>query len=299
MRERIVSGIVLVILLVLILLSGGYVLSISLLLVALVASFEMSRAFALRDTRNRDMDTGGGEAEKLEAHNTESDKRGINKYSGMEVVGYIGVLIHYGFIIRSNGDPRYFIGTVILFFFAETLIYVIRFPAYHISRLSDTIFIYLYAPVMLSFLCLIRDLEFGAWFVWLPFLAWISDTCAYAGGSLFGKHKLCPGLSPNKTVEGSISGFIGSVIISGIYGCALSYFTSFNENVLLACLIIGAACGVFGQLGDLLASGIKRDRGIKDYGRLIPGHGGIMDRFDSVIFLTPLVYFLIKLLLKL
>ena len=319
MKTRIVSGIILVILLVVILTSGGIVSAVCLCMVALVASYELSRAFALRDTRDRNVPAEEmsesafsfietvaikvqDKDQDTDISSTSSEPKysdGKKSVSGMEIVGYLGVILHYTLIILTDGDPRYFIGTMITFFFAETLIYVVRFPAYHISRLSDTIFCFLYAPVCLSFLCLIRDLEYGEWFVWLPFLAWVSDTFAYFSGRAFGKRKLCPKLSPHKTIAGSVGGFLGAVVLAGLYGYFLYTYTPYNERVIWACLTIGFACGIFSQLGDLLASGIKRDRGIKDYGKLIPGHGGIMDRFDSVIFITPIVYFLITTLLRL
>ena len=308
MKTRVISGIVLVVLLAVILTSGGMVSDVCLCLVALVASYELSRAFALRDTRDRS--TGQESSSKANSPvsegkdvsnaqtRTDEKRSALQSVSGMEVVGYLGVIAHYTLIVLTGGEPRFFIGTMIAFFFAETLIYVTRFPAYHISRLSDTIFCFLYAPVCLSFLCLIRDLEYGEWFVWLPFLAWVCDTFAYLTGRAFGKHKLCPKLSPHKTIEGAVGGFFGVVIAAGLYGYFLSSFTEYNERVIFACLAIGASCGIFSQLGDLMASGIKRDRGIKDYGKLIPGHGGIMDRFDSVIFITPIVYYLITTFLR-
>ena len=187
---------------------------------------------------------------------------------------------------------------IIGFIFAETLIYVVRFPRYSVSQLTEVIFTFLYAPVMLSFLYLIRRLYGGEWFVWLPFLAWACDTCAYLAGRAFGKHKLCPALSPKKTVEGAIGGLLGCALIAGAYGLILPHYTAYNERVVWACLLIGLLCGVLSQLGDLLASGIKRDKGIKDYGNLIPGHGGVMDRFDSVIFMLPVVYFMIVFFLQ-
>lgn len=271
MKERVISGAVIAVLLVLMLTSGGYVLAGILCLLSLMAFYELVRAFGIR-------------------------KEG--KISAMEMVGYIGVLAHYLLLALSRANARFFIGTVISFVFAETLIYVVRFPNYSVSQLTEIIFMFLYAPVMMSFLYLIRNLYFGEWFIWLPFVAWVSDTFAYLTGRMFGKHKLCPGLSPKKTVEGAIGGALGATIVAGIYGLILPHYTSYNERVVWACLLIGLLGGILSQLGDLLASGIKRDKGIKDYGALIPGHGGIMDRFDSVIFMLPVVYFMIVFFLQ-
>ena len=280
MKTRIISGIIIAVLLLLTLSSGGNLLAVCLCAVSLVASYELSRAFGLRATR-RDRDDA-------------SKEDGSEKISAMETVGYLGVVLHYDILVLSGGDARFFIGTVITFILAETLIYVIRFPAYHVSHLTDTVFCFLYAPVMLSFLFLIRELAWGHLLVWLPFLSWVCDTSAYFCGMAFGKHKLCPRLSPKKTVEGSVGGVFFTTVVAAVYGVILPGRSEYyNKRVIWACMLIGLACGILSQLGDLLASGIKRDRGIKDYGTLIPGHGGIMDRFDSVIFVTPVVYFLI------
>ena len=124
--------------------------------------------------------------------------------------------------------------------------------------------------------------------VWLViFGAFGTDVMAYFAGVALGKHKLCPSISPKKTIEGSIGGILGSVIICGAFGAV------FAKEYLIHCLILGLLCGVFSQFGDLTASIFKRKMGIKDYGNLIPGHGGILDRFDSVLFTAPLVYYYI------
>ncbi|MBR5969895.1 MAG: phosphatidate cytidylyltransferase [Lachnospiraceae bacterium] len=271
MKIRVISGIALVVIFVPVMLLGGYVLAAMLCLLSLIATLELSRAFGYRQEGKR---------------------------SAMEIIGYLAVLVHYLLLVISRANPRFFIGTIIGFIFAETLIYVVRFPRYSVSQLTEVIFTFLYAPVMLSFFYLIRRLYGGEWFVWLPFLAWACDTCAYLAGRAFGKHKLCPALSPKKTVEGAIGGLLGSALIAGAYGLILPHYTAYNERVVWACLLIGLLCGVLSQLGDLLASGIKRDKGIKDYGSLIPGHGGVMDRFDSVIFMLPVVYFMIVFFLQ-
>ena len=114
---------------------------------------------------------------------------------------------------------------------------------------------------------------------------------AYFSGYLLGKHKLCPHISPKKTIEGSVGGVIGSVVLSGLFG----YF--FMDDVLVHCMIIGVLGGIISQFGDLTASVFKRKMGIKDYGNLIPGHGGILDRFDSVLFTGPMVYYYIVLVM--
>lgn len=128
--------------------------------------------------------------------------------------------------------------------------------------------------------------------IWLVLLsAFCTDIFAYFSGYLFGKHKLCPVLSPKKTIEGAIGGTLGSVICCGLFG----YFVI--PRIWLHCLVIGLIGAVLSQCGDLTASAYKRKMGIKDYGNLIPGHGGIMDRFDSVLFTAPVVYYYIQFIL--
>ena len=138
---------------------------------------------------------------------------------------------------------------------------------------------------------LVEQTQYGI-LIWLVVLtAFGTDIMAYFSGFLFGKHKLCPKISPKKTIEGSIGGTLGSVVLSGLFG----FF--FAPEILVHCLIIGVLGGIVSQFGDLTASIFKRKMGIKDYGNLIPGHGGILDRFDSVLFTGPLVYYYIVLVI--
>ena len=125
-------------------------------------------------------------------------------------------------------------------------------------------------------------------FIWLVVLASFgSDVCAYFSGYFLGKHKLAPVLSPKKTIEGAVGGVIGASLCCTLFG----YLAC--PEWLIHCMIIGCLGGAVSQCGDLTASAFKRKMGIKDYGNLIPGHGGIMDRFDSVIFTAPFVYYYI------
>ena len=117
--------------------------------------------------------------------------------------------------------------------------------------------------------------------------AWIADTGAYFTGVAFGKHKLCPEISPKKTIEG----FVGGITFTGIaYAVAFSIRTEFTVGRAAAAFAIGAVCAVIGTIGDLSASMVKRQIGFKDYGKIMPGHGGLMDRFDSVLFVLPTFY---------
>lgn len=129
----------------------------------------------------------------------------------------------------------------------------------------------------------LRDLEGGEYIYLLVFIgAWITDTFAYFTGVLFGKHKLIPHVSPKKTVEGSIGGTVFCILSFLLFGFILNQFFSFQADYLALC-VSGLIVAVVSQVGDLCMSVIKRERGIKDYGNVFPGHGGMMDRFDSIL----------------
>lgn len=143
-------------------------------------------------------------------------------------------------------------------------------------------------PFMLSALVRILQMSGGRFLIFIPFLmAFLSDTGAYFVGVFFGKHKLCPVISPKKTVEGLIGGIVTAVVGMLIFGLIIERFYMFRVNYLLA-LVYGLMGSVASVIGDLSMSVIKRQTGIKDYGNLIPGHGGILDRFDSVMITAPL-----------
>lgn len=136
----------------------------------------------------------------------------------------------------------------------------------------------------------------GRYFIMLPFImAFLSDSGAYFAGKYFGKHKLAPVISPKKTVEGAVGGVLGAVAGMLIYGLVLQFAFDFTVNYFYAILygLIGSLGGAF---GDLCFSVIKRQTGIKDYGNLIPGHGGILDRFDSMMLVGPLAELLLILI---
>lgn len=146
--------------------------------------------------------------------------------------------------------------------------------------------------VFFSYHVVMIDQRAGTLFLWPVLLtAFGTDIFAYFTGFVLGKHKLCPSISPKKTIEGAIGGIAGSVLLCGLFG----YF--FLEPLFFHCLVIGLLGSVFAQLGDLTASIFKRKMGIKDYANLIPGHGGILDRFDSVLFTAPFVYYYIMLMI--
>lgn len=129
----------------------------------------------------------------------------------------------------------------------------------------------------------------GDFLLFLFALLWVGDTAAMGFGSWLGKHRLAPAVSPNKSVEGFVGGVIGALIVS-----LCLYFWKFQAAGLWHILAVGLLCSLFGQLGDLVESMWKRSLGIKDSSALIPGHGGILDRFDSLLFAAPVMYIYFK-----
>jgi phosphatidate cytidylyltransferase len=271
LKTRVISGIGIAIVLVIALLCRGYVLGGISLIVAEIGYYELTRALGVHNDRNNP---------------------GV-----LTIIGMIGVFMHYALLIYLK-DIRTFLPVIMFVFFAVMTIYVVTFPKYKAHQAVGAVFSFIYAPVMLSFIILLSNSEYGQYYVFVPFVAWICDTFAYLTGRAFGRHKMAPVLSPHKTVEGGLGGILFSVVAGCIFGVVMSEFAGGSEKMIPAFMIITLVAGIISQIGDLAASAIKRDRGIKDYGSLIPGHGGIMDRFDSVIFVTPFIYILVDFILR-
>ena len=150
--------------------------------------------------------------------------------------------------------------------------------------------------LLLSLIRIFQIPQIGPFLVLLPLVAaWGSDTCALFAGILFGKHKLAPFVSPKKTVEGAVGGVVGATVIMLAVVAVFNRFTPVDIP-FFAAAVLGAVGAVIGQLGDLTFSVIKRQTGIKDYGHIFPGHGGVLDRFDSVIFVAPVVELVLQIL---
>jgi phosphatidate cytidylyltransferase len=207
------------------------------------------------------------------------------------VIGYAAGVIYY--LLLYFNLEQYQRLLIIAFLMMLLFVIVFRFAQYKMEQISVTFFGLFYVSIMLSYIYQVRMLEDGALLVWLIFISsWGSDTCAYCVGVLLGKHKIAPKLSPKKSVEGCIGGVIGATLIGFLYAAVFSNNITVVKNPQLAFALICTVSSVISQIGDLAASAIKREYVIKDYGTLIPGHGGILDRFDSVIFTAPIVYFL-------
>jgi len=211
----------------------------------------------------------------------------------LAVVSYLAAAACYGLIYFDK--THYSMVMVIAYLVVLMGIYVLTFPKYHAGQVMTAFFGLFYVAVMISFIYQVRMLESGAFLVWLIFIcSWGCDTSAYCVGMLIGKHKMAPVLSPKKSVEGGIGGIVGAVLIGVIYTSIVKEHITIFPNPVFSVAIVCAVGAVISQIGDLAASAVKRNYNVKDYGNLIPGHGGILDRFDSVIFTAPVIYFLIQ-----
>ena len=176
-------------------------------------------------------------------------------------------------------------------------LYVFTFPSFKTEEITGAFFGVCYVPVMLSFLYQTRSMHDGAYLVWLIFLSsWGCDTCAYCVGMLIGRHKLAPVLSPKKSIEGAVGGVAGAALLGFLYATVFGASMAEVQNPQVACALACAIAAVISQIGDLAASAIKRNHQVKDYGHLIPGHGGILDRFDSMLFTAPAIFFAVTFL---
>lgn len=163
-----------------------------------------------------------------------------------------------------------------------------------LADVAEVFFISVFVTVFLWHIALLRSLdEGGKYLIWAVFIgACMSDTTAYFVGRFLGKHKLAPKISPKKTWEGSVGGVLGAVLGFLIYGFVLSKYFGFQINII-PLVILGVLSSVAAQTGDLSASIIKRECSIKDFGNVLPGHGGFLDRFDSILFTAPVVYYFV------
>ena len=259
-KTRLLSGIVLVILAILLIVSGGEVLLFSTLVVSCIGMFELYRVF---------------QVEK----------------SLLAMAGYLAAVVFY-----CNLEWTFlpdilmlFMGFMILLMF----IYVFSYPKYKADQVMAVFFGVFYVAVMLSYVYQIRMLENGLYLAFLVFFcSWGCDTCAYCVGMLIGKHKMSPKLSPKKSIEGAVGGVLGSALLTALYCFIFRGPMALTGAEIGILALIAAISGLISMVGDLTASAIKRNYDIKDYGHLIPGHGGILDRFDSMIITAPIIYFL-------
>ncbi len=215
--------------------------------------------------------------------------RQIHRLAGMGMGLILSLFVVYG-------ELKYFVpflALMICLLCAFYLMTVENLPSV-ISHLGTTLFGMFYVGFLLSHIILVRNqIDGGRWVLFLIITVWAGDIIALFSGTLFGRHKLYPKISPNKTYEGLLGAVIGSVVIGWLY--ASLFLPGFDKGV---CLLITIALGLLGQLGDFTESMIKRSAQVKDSGSLFPGHGGVLDRIDSFLFSTPFFYYLLPLLIQ-
>ena len=213
----------------------------------------------------------------------------ISAYSAV-----LGALIPFWFYFSSSPAQVFvalFIYVVLLF--AEA---IGSKKQVTLEKMGSAFFVSIMIPVFLSCFIRIMKLDHGQYYILLPFVAaFTSDAFALFAGLLFGKHKMAPNLSPKKTWEGAVGGLLGSMVCVLVYAAIVSLVWGAKANYLVFALY-GLLGSVVSQFGDLSFSYIKREYGIKDYGNLLPGHGGVLDRFDSVMFCGPLTEIMLLLL---
>ena len=249
--KRLSSGIIGIILLVLVVTKGGFYLSTSIFIISLIGLREFYKALNNLEIRPN------------------------------ELIGNLGTIA----IFLANLTPGNSVDLVVTFIIITLLISTLFEKDTKIQDISATLLGILYVPFLIFHVSYLD----GTNYIWLVFIiAFGTDTFAYLAGNLFGKRKLCPTISPKKTIEGSIGGVIGSLFLTIIFAIVMEI------NPLWKLMILSILTSIISQLGDLVASKIKRIAKIKDYGFIMPGHGGILDRFDSIILAAPVIYYYVK-----
>lgn len=248
MKTRIISGLIGFILLLAIVGSGGMLLNISIFTLTIVGIYEFHKA--------------------------------VKNIDNIKPISYLNYMLAISFFLMNFSGENLLTLVMFLYIIIILSTYVLK-TIYTIQDVAVTILGGLYVPFFFYHMYLLN----GQKYIWLVFLgAFATDTFAYFCGMFFGNKKLCPGISPKKTIAGSIGGTIGSIIILLVF----SKYFNIGNNIEI--IILGIIISVMSQIGDLTASRIKRASGIKDYGKLMPGHGGVLDRFDSILFVAPIVY---------
>ena len=261
MKKRIISGVIGAVLLIAVLLSDKIILNIGIAVVSFIALLEMYEAV------------------------------GLTKYLPLKILGLVA---SFSFTFAYSFDNKLLMPVMYLYILALFGFYMKKDSNLKLHDISKLFFLTIFVCFFLVHLVFIRKLPLGQYLIWMVFIsAFLTDTFAFATGKIFGKHKLCPRLSPKKTIEGSIGGVIGCCVSLLIYGLIVQFVFNIGVNYSNL-MLLGIISSATSQFGDLAASRIKRQYGIKDYGKIRPGHGGVMDRFDSVMFTAPIVYIIVS-----
>ena len=215
-------------------------------------------------------------------------------------VGYV-FTVGYFAVVFVFGVGQWLLIAVTLFIIVVQTCLVVLFNRIALEDVIATVYGFLYVPFLLSFIVLVREFTFGHIYVWLIFTsAFGCDTFAYVTGTTVGRRKLVNTPSPKKSVEGLIGGVLGAALVGWLYGFFITRFASDPAPyIMIIAPVVSLIGAFFCVIGDMAASAIKRRTGIKDFGALLPGHGGVLDRADSVIIVAPIVFFAMNLLFEL
>lgn len=217
------------------------------------------------------------------------EKGGYRPLKAIPYLTCLGLL----FVNSNNSILLYkFSFSIFSFLILGILIYGLFSTKRTLIDVSLSVFSILYIPFLLSFFLSTYYVEnIGTYLIWFAlFGACLSDAFAYFVGVKFGRHKLCPNISPKKTIEGAVGALIGTAIVFLIYATILNKYHGFDIQYWQI-ILFGIVSSAFAQIGDLVASSIKRFVGEKDFGSCFPGHGGVLDRIDSVLFVAPVIYY--------
>lgn len=258
MKDRLIGGFFVAVITLIIFLFGGIVTAALLTLVSLIGIYEFMKVYSLEK-------------------------------SPFAVLNYLGTVAIYVILYLDQG--QFLFPFIILMLLVTLSIYVICFPKYKDQDVAKSFWGYIYITILMSYVFRIRALEPGMLLCFFILISsWGNDVFAYFVGSAIGKHKFSPKVSPNKSVEGFFGGIFGAGMLGYLFAVVFSKGIPLSG---LSCAIIAALGAVPAVIGDLAASAIKRDNQIKDYSNLIPGHGGMIDRIDSVLFTAPIIYYLV------
>ena len=266
MYKRVITAVIGLPLVIFLVYFGGWPLLLLLLILTLIGLRELYRAFSKAD-------------------------------KPVHFVGYIFTVAYFAAVFFF-GAGYWLLIAMAFFVIGVQACLIALFHKISIEDAVVTVYGFLYVPFLLSFIFLVRAHELGHFYVWLIFTsAFGCDTFAYMAGTTLGRHKLSNTPSPKKSVEGLIGGVLGAALVGLLYGFFVSRFTNWDiANGMIIATVISLIGAVFSIIGDMAASAIKRRTGIKDFGSLLPGHGGVVDRVDSIIIVAPIVYLAMHLL---